>query len=552
MGRPITNITIVGGGTAGWLAAAYLNYRLQWGPLADPTSKVTITVIESPQVGIIGVGESTLPTLKFSLKYLEISEPEFMSRADAVFKVGIWFDGWNMDKTGKPVGYMHPFTGGKTIGGVNPGYPFKRFGIPGHPNATDQDFVRTISAAREAFEGNRGPRDLHGAHYDGPLQYAYHINAANFAEFLAEVCRSRGVQHVRDNLLDVKLDDRGYISALQLQEKGDWPVELVIDCTGFRSLLMGKALGEPFLSFSDYLLNDRAIPMQVKHRDPRRIAPVTGAIAMDAGWAWHIPLRHRVGAGYVFCSQFKSDDQALAELRALLGAEAEGCEPQPILKPRVGRSQRSWVKNCIALGLAGGFMEPLESQSIMGTELAVQWLINYLPTADFEEPLANQFNFCVNRLYDEVRDFIQLHYLLSQRQGPYWDTFRNDAKRSDTLKGNLELWKYSLPGPSDPGTRRVYNHWSQLSVLMGKNFYEDCRLVGGGERISLHLWQQFCAQNNAAKQSALARLASHNDLLEHMYAQALSGKSAIRTTDTKTIFSEANVLATARPIMSDT
>lgn len=549
MGRPITNITIVGGGTAGWLAAGYLNYRLQWGPLADPNTKVTITVIESPNVGIVGVGESTLPTLKFSLKYLDISEPEFMARADAVFKVGIWFDGWNMDKAGKPVGYMHPFTGGKTIGGANPGYPFKRYGIPGQADANDQDFVRTISAAREAYEAVKGPRELHGAHYDGPLQYAYHINAASLAQFLAEVCKSRGVQHVRDNLVDVKLNDRGYISSLQLQEKGDWPVELVIDCTGFRSLLMGKALSEPFISFSDYLLNDRAIPMQVRHRDPRRIDPVTTALAMDAGWMWHIPLRQRVGAGYVFCSRFKSDDQALAELRAALGPEAEGVDPQPVIRPRVGRHERSWVKNCIAIGLAGGFMEPLESQSIMGTELAMQWLLNYLPTTDFEEPLAEQFNFCVSRLYDEVRDFIQLHYVLSERKGPYWDAFRNEAKMSDTLKGNLELWKYSLPGPSDPGTRRVYNHWSQLSVLMGKNFYKDCRLVGGADQVPLPLWQQFCAQNSSQKQATLVRLASHNDLLDHMYAQALKGKSAIRSD--RNAFSDANVMGAARPIMSD-
>ena len=550
MGRPITNITIVGGGTAGWMAAAYLNHRLQWGPTADPNSKVTITVIESPQVGIIGVGESTLPTLKFSLKYLDISEAEFMSRAEATFKVGIWFDGWNMDKAGNPVSYMHPFTGGKTIGGINAGYPFKRFGIPGRDNVSDQDFVRMISAAREVLEANKGPRGLNGPDYDGPLQYAYHVSAAKLAEFLSELCKSRGVQHVRDNVTDVKIDERGNIASLQLQEKGEWPVELVIDCTGFRGLLINKALKEPFISFSDYLLNDRAIPMQARNRDPKRLAPVTTCIAMDAGWVWDIPLYRHLGAGYVFCSQFKSEDEALAEFRGVLGPAGTGLEPQPTIKLRVGRNQRSWVKNCVAIGLSAGFMEPLESQAIMSIELAMQWLLDYLPTTDFEEPLADQFNMCIGRLYDEVRDFITIHYKLSERKGPFWDAVRNEAKISDTLQAQLDLWKYSLPGPADPGSRRIYNHWSQASVIMGKNFYRDCHLAGGGDRIPLPVWQKFSEQNNAWKQSILARLPGHNDLIEYMYAQARYGKSAIRKTDAS-VFSDAGVLTTARPIMSD-
>ena len=550
VGRPITNITIVGGGTAGWIAAAYLNYRLQWGPTADPNCKVTITVIESPQIGIIGVGESTLPTLKFSMRYLGISEPEFMRRADATFKVGIWFDRWNMNKNGELTGFMHPFSGGQTVSGINPGYPFKKFGIPGREDVNDQDFVRTISAALEAYENNLGPRALDGPHYGGPLEYAYHIDAAKLAGFLSEVCKSRGVQHVRDNVLDVKLDERGYVASLQLQENGVWPIELVVDCTGFKGLIINKALGEPFVSFSDHLLNDRAIPMQVRHWDPARIPPVTTAIAMDAGWVWHIPLRQRVGAGYVFCSQFKSEDQALAEFRSLLGTAGEGLEPQPTIKLRVGRNRRSWVKNCVAIGLAAGFMEPLESQAIMSIELASHWLLSYLPTTDFEEPLADQFNMNVNRLYDEVRDFLGMHFSLSERKGPYWDAVRNDAKKSDSLQSHLELWKYTLPGPADPGVRRIYNTWSLNSVLMGKNFYKNCQLAGGGDRVPIHVWQQYCDQYGASKEALLGRLADHNQLFEHMHALAIDGESAKRKEDAVQLVASGNVLSTAKPIMA--
>jgi len=548
VGRPITNITIVGGGTAGWIAAAYLNQRLQWGPTVY--RDVTITVIESPQVGIIGVGEATVPTLKFTMKHLGISEPEFMSRCDATFKLGIWFDRWNANKKGDLIGFLHPFTGGKTIRGLNPGYAFKKYGIPGRENVTDQDFVRTITAAREAYENNQGPRAINGPHYGGPMQYAYHIDAARLADFLAEVCKKRGVKHIRDNVVDVKLNERGFISSLQLQEHGDWPVELVVDCTGFRGLLINKALGEPFISYNDHLLNDRAIPMQVRHFDPERIPSVTGAIAMDAGWVWHIPLKRRVGAGYVFCSQFKSEDDAVREFREFLGHAGEGLEPQPTIKMRVGRNRRSWVKNCVAIGLSSGFLEPLESTAIMTLELQSRWLLYCLPSTDFEEPLAEQYNQSVNRLYDEIRDFLGLHFSLSERKGPFWDAVRNDAKKSDALQYHLDLWKYALPAPSDPRSKQVYNHWSVLCVLMGKNFYKNATLADS-EMVPMHMWQRYGVENRAWKQPILGRLAQHNRLINHMHDQAVPGES-LRKKDTgdESLFSDSEMLSTPAPIMA--
>jgi tryptophan halogenase len=347
----------------------------------------------------------------------------------------------------------------------------------------------------------------------------------------------------------VKLDDRGYISSLRLQERGDWPVELVIDCTGFRGLLINKALGEPFVSYSDYLLNDRAIPMQVRHWDPDRIPSGTGAIAMDAGWVWHIPLRTRVGAGYVFCSKFKSDDEALAEFRKFLGTAGEGLEPQPTIKMRVGRNRRSWVKNCIAIGLSSGFLEPLESTAIMTLELQSRWLLAYFPSTDFEEPLANQYNTSVNRLYDEVRDFLGVHFCLSDRKGAFWDAVRNEAKKSDSLQTHLELWKYSLPNPADPRTNNVFNHWNFLSVLMGKNFYRHSQLTAGAEQIPLPLWKRYCAENEAWKRPIIARLASHNQLIEHMHAQASPGESVRRKEEPELVYSDAAIRSTPQQLM---
>ena len=548
MGKPITNITIVGGGTAGWIAAAYLNERLQWGPTANRA--VTVTVIESPDVGTIGVGEATVPTLKETLRLLHISEAEFIQRTDATFKLGIWFKDWNRDAAGQPVGFMHPFTGGSTVLGFNPGYSFKKYGFPGLENATDQDFVRTISSARIAMEGMRGPRALNGPEFGGALQYAYHINAGKLADFLAEVCVARGVTHMQDKVLDVRLDDRGYIASLQLQEHGDWPVELVIDCTGFQGLLINKAMGEPFESYSDYLFNDRAIPIQVQHEDPQKLVPVTTCTALDSGWSWNIPLQSRIGTGYVFSSAFATDEAALAEFLAYLGDQGKGANPR-VLKMRVGRTRRSWVKNCVAIGLSSGFIEPLESTAIMTVEIMSRLLLHTLPTTDFEAPLIDHFNARIGGLYEEVRDFLGLHFTLSDRDDtPYWKAVRREAKRSDSLNEHLALWKFSLPSPANQRPARVFSNWSVQCILIGKNFYRDSNLAGE-EIVSPEVWQRYIREIRATREQVMSRIANHRDLVDHMCAQAVPGGSAINALRPgQTVVGGAGTLTVApQPVM---
>ncbi len=521
MGKPITNITIVGGGTAGWITAAYLNQRMQWGPTAIPGARVTL--IESPSVGTIGVGEATVPSLKHTLRILQISEAEFIQRTDATFKLGIWFQDWNRGSNGDFIGYLHPFTGGLTVRGHHPGYSFKAYGMPGRNHVTDQDFVRTITVAREAVEARKGPRAPNGPHYGGLLAYAYHLDAGKLSEFLRDVCIQRGVNYLRDDVVDTELDDRGFISSLNLKRSGQWPVELVIDCTGFKGLFINELLEEPFESFSDYLLNDRAIPIQIKHEDPTRIDSVTTSTALEAGWAWRIPLQNRVGTGYVYSSKFKSDDEALAELRDLNGAEEELTEPR-VLKMRVGRCRRSWVKNCVAIGLSSGFVEPLESTAIMSIEFQARWLLNCLPTTDFEEPALAHFNGAVTRMYDEIRDFLGLHFGLNERDEPYWKAAR-DAKKSDSLASHLEAWRYSLPSPLDSRQRTVWGHWSITCLLMGKNYYRDPKFVGK-DIVTGELWEGYCRQLDAGRQRIVAGLADHHDLIQCMNRQAVAGASA--------------------------
>ncbi len=549
MGKPITNITIVGGGTTGWIVAAYLNKRYQWSPATRRASK--ITVIESPEIGTIGVGEATVPTLKSTLQFLQISEAEFIERADASFKLGIWFDDWNRDENDQPVGYLHPFTGGTTLSGLHPGFGFKKFGFPSRPNATDQDYVRAISMAREAADAMRGPRALNGPTFRGALQYAYHIDAGKFAKFLTEVCVARGVNHIQDNVVGVNKDERGYISSLTLKENGDWPVELVIDCTGFKGLLIKEAMGEQFESYSDYLLNDRAIPIQIQHDDPQKIASVTTSTAMQAGWSWRIPLSSRVGTGYVYSSAFKKDDEAIEELKGKLDGRADGADPH-VIKMRVGRMRRSWVKNCVAMGLSSGFLEPLESTAIMSVELQVRWLLYYMPTLDFEEPLLENFNNTCSGLYDEIRDFLCIHFSQSTRDDtPYWKAVRHEAKKSDVLKYQLELWKNTLPGPMDQRTNMIFSHWSVSCLLMGKNFYRDTEL-NDSELVTNEAWMRYCQKLWTRKKDVMGRLANHRKLIDHMRNQAVPGESVSKATQRMAaeVSGGRELAAAAQPVMA--
>jgi Tryptophan halogenase len=523
MGKPITNITIVGGGTSGWITASYLIHRYKKRREVIGQD-VSITVIESPDTGIIGVGEATVPTLKATLRLAGISEPEFFARTDATFKLGILFKDWNRDEDGAPISYIHPFTGGLTVDGMNPGYSFKRYGITGRMETTDQDFVRTISHARDAMEAGRGPRAINGPHYDGALQYAYHLDAGKLAAFLAEVAQARGVKHVLDKVENVNFDERGFISSLTLKERGDWPVELVVDCTGFRGLIINEAMKEPFDSFADYLPNDRAIPIQIPHEDPEKIDSVTTSTGLEAGWSWHIPLQSRIGTGYVYCSAFKSDDDAKKEFISYLGPRAEGADPR-VIKMRVGHTRRSWVKNCVAIGLSSGFIEPLESTAIMSVELQARWLLHNMPTADFEEPLIEQFNSQCRNLYAEVRDFLSMHFTQTNREDtPYWRALRYETKKSDLFQSHLDLWKYALPSPVDPGFTQVFNNWSILCILMGKNFYKDADLRTI-EVVPSVTWQKYCDEVWRRKRGVLGRIANHRKLVDALVKSAVAGKS---------------------------
>lgn len=545
MAEPIRDIVIVGGGTTGWLTAALLNHRLQWG-LAHPEG-VRITLIESPEVPIIGVGEATIPPIRNTLQALDIDEAEFIARTQATFKLGVRFDDWDRDSAGRARSFFHPFTGGVQVAGRNPAASLLAHGVPSELGF-DPQLGNVIGHGVAAAAAHKSPRRADSDPYRGVLSYSYHFDAALFAGFLQQVCAARGVVHVRDTVLGAERDARGHIAALHLKDGGRRPVELVIDCSGFRGLLINEALEEPFVSFSDYLLNDRAIAIQVAHDADRALPPFTVSTATGTGWRWRIPLQSRVGTGHVFSSAFASETEA-ADILIAANQGEQLTEPRAV-PMRVGRCRRSWVGNCVAIGLASGFIEPLESTSIQFVDHACRRLLQFMPTRDFEPGPIAKFNLEMERIYEEVRDFLGLHFTLGNREDtPYWQAVRHEAKRSDSLQACLAMWKHSLPDAYDPRPAAIFNFWSVNCVLFGKGYY-DGPVTTGTDLLPSGIWDRYIRETAALQQGLLGSLPDHGEIVRLMTASATIGATVARAPQRRPVPAFGNALGPGSPVMT--
>ncbi len=513
----VRQVTVVGGGTAGWLSAlaltSFLN-RFNEGP------PIRVSVIESPKIPTVGVGEATVTGITRLMRQLGLNESEFFKRCNASFKLSVRFADWARHDDGSPKVFMHPFNYPGMLEGHAPAYHFHKYGP--HPGTVD--FADSLVVNSALVRERRGPRRIGDKDYEAAIGYSYHLDAGLFAGFLRDVAVERGLNHIRDDVVDVELDERGFVSALQLEEGGRYPVEFVIDCTGFRGLILQKALGEPFLSYSDHLLCDSAIPVQIPHRDASMIEPCTRSTALGAGWVWRVPLYSRVGTGYVFSSQYRSDDEARAEffghLRENGDLPADAPDPETrVIRMRVGRTRRAWVKNCVGIGLSGGFVEPLESTAIYTIEMAARWLVNYFPERDMNPVLADSYNAIIAALYEEVRDFISSHYLTSNRTEPFWQAARGPDVLSDSLRGKLELWRHTLPSMLDTRASTLFNYWSYLYTLWPKGHFAD-KPYPLSAVISRPAWERHGKALASEKQRLLTLLPNHYELLSHIRGEA--------------------------------
>ncbi len=487
MNRPVRKVLIAGGGTAGWVTAATLASQL--GRLLD------ITLVESDQIGTVGVGEATIPTHVSFHRLLGIDEREFMRYTRASFKLGIAFENWGRQGDR----YIHSFgkIGRSTWMGdfQHLWHLAKQLGIAGNLD----DYCFELQAA----EAGRFAKSE-----SSPISYAYHLDATRYAMFLREFSETRGVTRVEGKIQQVKLEaDSGFIRSLELESGIELQADFFIDCTGFRSLLLGDALGVGYDDWSHWLPMNRAIAVQTKCTD--EILPYTRSIARNAGWQWRIPLQHRVGNGHVYCSDFMSDDEAHNVLMANLDGEPVS-EPRP-LRFVTGKRKQHWAKNCLALGLSSGFMEPLESTSIHLAQIGATRLIKLFPFDGVNEALQRQYNTYSDEELHSIRDFLIAHYKLNQRDdAPFWQD-RAAMSIPDSLQHRLDLYQNSAIAYQDDADLFRVDSWVQ--VLRGQGM-ESRGYHRMGELITPENLKQAMAELEHSIRSKVRSMPTHAQFLK--------------------------------------
>ena len=422
-GKP-PRVVVLGGGSAGWITACLLHHA--WGQRGGH-----VTVVESPQIGIIGVGEGSTPQLKAFFDHLGIAEDEWMGPCEATYKLGIRFSGWS-ERPGYE-SYFHPFPGTVDLHS-EPGFVAncaaarRGFDAPAHP---DDWFLATVLASR-------GKSPQANASFPFAPSYGYHFNSHRLGQFLREWGTARGIVHRPLTVSEIEMGPEGDVAALLCDGGERIEGDLFVDCSGFRSVIAQGRMGTPFRAFSGNLFNDRAVVMPTPHQGGYK--PRTDAIAMKSGWRWSIPLTSRVGNGYVFSSRHTGDAEAEAELRAALGPAAEEAKAR-FLDFKVGRVENSWTGNCLAAGLAQGFLEPLEATALHIVIVTALEFASAYEQGGFGPGNRDAFNASIAARYDGIRDYIVAHYRLNQRTDTqYWrDNAANDDL-SDGLKAMMTAW----------------------------------------------------------------------------------------------------------------
>jgi 2-polyprenyl-6-methoxyphenol hydroxylase-like FAD-dependent oxidoreductase len=458
----IRTVVIVGGGTAGWMTALILARAL------IPRG-VQITLLESPSVPIIGVGEGSTPWLRGFFDSLGIEESEWMPACHATYKCGITFDGWST----KPgfERYFHPFASmldnltmrqfvhnvEARVNGVN---------IEAHP---DRFFIATRLAAQR-----RAPKARESFPFD--VWHGYHFDAVLLGQFLHKKALARGVRYHSCHVTHATLTEEGAIEAVHTKEGERIAADLFVDCSGFAGLLIEKALHTPFVSFSENLFNDAAValPTTIEARIPSQ----TVSTALKNGWAWKIPLTNRFGNGYVYSSPFCSADEAESELRAHLGL-LDADVPARHLKMRIGRVTEHWNKNCLAVGLSQGFIEPLEATALLFIQQAATIFVEYLERGDLGEAAHKSYNERMNGHFEGIRDYIVTHYKTNTRKDTeYWRANAANMRLSDDLKKLLGMWMGGQSIASGVGQQVIgkgYPVFSWYAIMAGMGIFPDAK-----------------------------------------------------------------------------
>ncbi|WP_286270396.1 tryptophan halogenase family protein [Thalassotalea hakodatensis] len=442
----IRHIIILGGGSAGWMSAASIANAIQ--------DNCKITVVESDRIGTIGVGEATIPPIKGFNKSLGIDEHEFLKATKGTYKLGIEFVNWAKDEHS----YFHPF--GSYGVNFDP-IPFYQFWLKEKHGSSLNDFSMAWHLAKNAkFERPQTDPSYIMSTFD----YAYHFDANLYADYLRKYTTAKGVERIEGTVESVYVDHQsGTIKSLTLESGKTISADFFIDCTGFQSLLIEKALNSGYVDWRHWLPCDRAVAVQSAHSN--RISPYTKSIARPAGWQWQIPLQHRMGNGYVYCSKFITDEEAKNEL-------IENIDGDLLTEPKVvhfkaGKRTEFWKGNCLSIGLSSGFLEPLESTSLHLVQTAISRFLSLFPS-DSEDVLSSQeYNRLTSDEYDEVRDFLILHYYANQRQeGEFWHMCAQ-TNIPDSLRYKIEQFAHN--GRIVARETDLFREANWVAVLVGQN-----------------------------------------------------------------------------------
>ena len=438
----IRKVVIAGGGTAGWIAAASLSRLL--GPLLD------ITLVESDAIGTVGVGEATIPTHRTFHHLMGIDEREFMRATKATFKLGIAFENWG----GQGDRYIHSFG---QVGKSNWMGEFYNIWMYAQERGIGDELDAYCYELQAAEAGRFYTSEK------ANINYAYHLDASLYARFLRTFSEAKGVKRVEGLIEEVEQDgESGFITALKLQSGERIEGDLFIDCTGFRGMLIEQTLKTGYEDWTPWLPTDSALAVQTRSVGPA--LPYTRAIAHHAGWQWRIPLQHRVGNGLVFCSENMQPDEAKDYL--LSHVDGEPLTEPRLIRYKTGRRKKMWNKNCVALGLSGGFVEPLESTSIHLIQVGATRLVQQFPFAGISEAIATHYNEQAERELEKIRDFIVLHYKLTERDDSDFWRARRDMKIPDSLAQRIALFREN--GLAYQATDDLFRVDSWLQVMMGQ------------------------------------------------------------------------------------
>lgn len=503
----IKKILIVGGGTAGWMTAAALSHLL-------PKNQYSIELIESEKIGTIGVGEATIPHIRFFNNMLGIDEAEFMHKTQATYKLGIELNNWgNIGDS-----YIHPFGDyGESHNNISFHHYWLKLKQQGFKAPLSNFSVPIVAAKNNKFALPHTNKESLLSMYG----YAFHLDASQYANFLREYSEQRGVVRCEGLITKSHLDPHnGFIKSVELESGKKHHADLFIDCSGFSALLIEKALKTGYQHWDKWFICDRAIAVASK-KPIAPSAPYTQAIASDHGWKWRIPLQNRMGNGYVYSSRYCSDEQAKTSL--LNGIKEELLNEPKIIRFSPGRRKKSWNKNCVAIGLSAGFLEPLESTSLFLIQIGITKLLEFFPSQKFDPIISDEYNRVMENEYTRVKDFLILHYCATQRRDtPFWQHV-GTMTIPKSLRDKIELFKET--GHVEHYQEGLFLEPSWLAVLLGQGI-EPKQYHPFVNSIDEKKLFNFAVQRQQQIQTAVQSLPMHDDTIARVYQSATKNYSA--------------------------